>query len=466
MNDIGVVTRAQAFTSAAAKLASASDRLDTEAQHQSKYWEQLASLRSNGWQVSRVPNDTKALVVHFGSAESAPHYRNRGIAALRQDEHGDLILPGQIQVQRPKTLSVTIHRKGRVTGQSILGKEQSTTRSHLEDELVRVQEALFQEELFNEASKEARLLANMGVRARSSSIEFSISDDCSAVVSYTKQRLERQEASQVDDELAEFVSNGLRLMLVAEHQQKHMQRAEHKPPPVSQNSRSTSEYSLLRPVISLLRHHNEIVPLLGLLERYRTSLQLAGINLSVEHQSGPGPGKTPFEVRELRRVVVSQITVVLPSQESVSIKAETHLAAPWFGTLFNSMQYNSQCGSSSCSETSSHKDAIRFLEDVLCRDICTSILRSQEGPSRLQLKSDNPPELLLSDGNDALATLAVSCSGGRVAMSCKRLKEPSKTLVQWNKRDFRITSDHGPQEQIEKGLLNIVHSWIAKLTAQ
>jgi len=465
MNDIAVVTRAQAFTSAAAKLASASDRLDTEAQHQSKYWEQLASLRSNGWLVSRVPNDTKALVVHFGSAEAAPQYRNRAVAALRQDENGDLTLPGQIQVRRPKILSVTIHRRGRVTGRSILERENTSARTHLEDKLVQAQEALFQEELFNEASKEARLLANMGVKARSSSIEFSVSDQCSVAVSYAKQPLERPPESQVDDELAEFVGNGLRLMLVAEHQQRHLQRAEHKPPPMSQNPRSAAEYALLRPVISLLRHHSEISPLLGTVENYKASLQLAGLHLSVEHQSSAHTGLPPFAVQALRRVVVSQTIIALPSQESVSIKVETHLAAPWFGTQFSSMQYSGPCGSSSCAGTSSSKDAVRFLEDVLCRDICTLILRSQEGPDRLRLKSDNPPELLLADGNDALATLAVTCSGARVAISCKGLKGSSKEVAQWNKRGFRITDEDGQLEGTEQGLLEIVRSWVGKLTA-
>ncbi|KAK5943431.1 IMP 5'-nucleotidase [Knufia obscura] len=312
MNDIATVTQAEAFTSAAVQLSRASGRLVTEAQHQSKYWEQLASLRSNGWPVSRVPNDAKALVVHYGSADSGPQYRNRGVAALRQDENGDLTFSGQAESQKPKTLVVTVHRRGKLTGRFALKKEKSSRRSKLEDDLLQAREALFQEELFNEASKEARILANMGVKTRSSSIEIAVSDECSVAVSYARQPLEVPEVSQADDKLAHFVGNGLRLMLVVEHQQRHLQRAEHKPLPMSQNPRPAPEYALLRPITSLLRHHCDIAPLFETLEDYKASFRLAGLHLSVEHQSSDGTESASPALQLLRRVVTSQGLLAVP----------------------------------------------------------------------------------------------------------------------------------------------------------
>ena len=465
VNDIASVTRAQSFTSAAATLASASDHLKTEAQHQTKYWEQLASLRSSSWPVSRMPNDTKALVVHYGSAESGPQYRNRGVAALLQDENGDLTFPGRAQSQKPNILSVTVHRHGRITGRFAIKEVKPATSSKLEDDLLQAREALFQEELFNEASKEARLLSNMGVKTRSSSIEVLVSGQCSVAVSYTKQTFEQTQESQADNEFAKFVGSALRLMLSAEHQQKHAQRAEHKPPPISQNPQPAPEYAVLRPVISLLRHHSEVVPLLEILEDYKKSLQLARLQLSIEHQPERGSESRLSPLQELRRVVSSRTLISLPSEESLSIKVETHLAAPRFGTQFSFMQHSGQCGSSSCAETSSYKHVVRFLEDVICRDICTLIMRSGEGHSHWQLNNKYPPELVLKDGDQSLASLAVTCSDGRVAISCVNLNKPSKESAEWNKQEARMTGKDGQQKQTDQGLLDIVESLTTELLA-
>lgn len=458
MNDIATVTQAEAFTSAAVQLSRASGRLVTEAQHQSKYWEQLASLRSNGWPVSRVPNDAKALVVHYGSADSGPQYRNRGVAALRQDENGDLTFSGQAESQKPETLVVTVHRRGKLTGRFALKKEKSSRRSKLEDDLLQAREALFQEELFNEASKEARILANMGVKTRSSSIEIAVSDECSVAVSYARQPLEVPEVSQADDKLAHFVGNGLRLMLVVEHQQRHLQRAEHKPLPMSQNPRPAPEYALLRPITSLLRHHCDIAPLFETLEDYKASFRLAGLHLSVEHQSSDGTESASPALQLLRRVVTSQVSITLPSEDSLSIRVETHLGAPRFGTHFSSTRYDSECGSSSCAETSSCNDVVRFLGDVLCRDICTLVLRLPGGSGQWQLNNKYPLELLLADGSTSLATLRVACADGRISTSCVDLKKSSKQRVQWNTQEIKVTVNNERQEQANLKLLDIVNS--------
>ena len=467
MNDIAIVTRAQAFTSAAAKLANASTRLDTEAQHQSKYWGQLASLRSNGWPVSRMPNNTRALVVHYGMAESSPQYRNKGIAALRQDDIGDLTFAGQAESEKPKFLSITVHRKGAVTGRFDFRQARPVGRSKLDEDLFQAREALFQEELFTEASKEARLLANMGVKTRSSSIEIQISDECSMALSYAKAPFERQEESQIDGELADFVGNGLRLMLVAEHQHKYLQRAEHKSPPMSPTPRVATEYALLRPIVSLLRHQCETAPLFETLRKYEKSLQQAGLALSFGHSSKNDSRESGWALQALRRAVMSQVIIALPTKQSISIKVETHLAAPRFGTQFNSMQYHSPCGTSFCAETSSHKNVVQFLGDVLSRDICTLILGSEECSNHWQLHSKYPPQLVLAHGNekDRSTTLAVTCFNGRIAISYGNEQDSSKEYAKWDGQEVGTNGKDVQRGQTEKGLLEVVRLWSAKLVA-
>ena len=68
--------RMQRYRTAASALQQASQRLSKDSTDQSQYWQQLAELKATNWPISRLPSDTHALAVHFGSMEASPMFRN------------------------------------------------------------------------------------------------------------------------------------------------------------------------------------------------------------------------------------------------------------------------------------------------------------------------------------------------------------------------------------------------------
>lgn len=462
LNDIAIVSRAQSFQSASEKLASASRRLETEAQQQAGYWEQMATIRSNRWPVSRLPNNDRAIVVHFGSTESSPQYRNKGISILRQDANGDLILPGQISEQQQKVLSITVRRKGLVTGHFRCIRDETTTAHSIEKGLRRARDSLFQEELFNEASKEARGIANMGVKARSSSVEFDISPECSVALNHSSQPFVHFSSSQPDKDLASFVSNNLQLMLIAEHQQRHTLRSQHKPLPLTLNQRPSADYALLRPVIAHLRHHSAISPLLRVIKAYRLSLNQAGISCLSVSEKNDHSNLQNLSLQVLRRAVSSELTFNLPTQKSLRFKAETYLAAPLFGTQFLPIQYEGDCGSTSCAQTSSLGDVVNSLEDALARDIGCYLMQSEKKSSQLNLDQKFPLVLSIVRKEAAQATLAITCKRDTVHLCYTRVKDGVVWKALW--KDSGLVLDPKDEQKITSNTLrDVVDSWIAKL---
>lgn len=418
----------------------------------------MATLRTNGWPISRLPNNDRALVVHFGSAESSLQYRNSGISVLRQDERGDLLLPGQLSIRQQKTLSVRVHRKGQVTGLFHYDHEHNTKDLRIEQNLLRARNSLFHQELFDEASKEARVIANMGVKARSSSIEIEIAPEYSIILRYSLPSSSKSAEVHDDDDLAAFVGTALRLMLVVEHQQKNVQRSQQKPAPLTLNPRPSAEYALLRPVIAHLRHRNIITPLIDIVRQYQKALAFAdvsGLDISEsESHSFDGHG----ELGAFKRPVSSEVFIKLPSQKNLVVRVETYLASPLFGTQISPVTYDSACGSTSSAQSNSLSEIIRFIEDVIAKEVGCRLIQSQQEKSSLVQTKTYPLVLLMKKEEDIRASLAVTCKDGTVYLQCTKRKDRSVLKAQWNQDGFSHIPKIG-QTDATSSLQDLFISW-------
>lgn len=61
--------RLQNFNSAANKLLNAGSRLETEANSETKYWNEVLTVKDKGWKVCRLPREGQALGVQYGFLE-------------------------------------------------------------------------------------------------------------------------------------------------------------------------------------------------------------------------------------------------------------------------------------------------------------------------------------------------------------------------------------------------------------
>lgn len=458
LQDLSVMTRSQSFQNASEKFGSASTRLESEAQKQSKYWEQMASLRSKGWQISRLPHDNRSVVVHFGAADSSQQYRDKGMAYIRQDENGDLFIPGQAEMQTQKVLCVRVHRGFKTTGSFTYRQEPIEGHVKLHQDLLLAREALFMEELFTEASKEARLIANIGVQARSSSITFDLSEDCSVEVAYSSVRSGKSTQRHADDELASMVGNTLRLMLVAEHQQRHVQRSQQAPPPMSQTLRPPPEYVLLRPIINQLRHHQMITPVLDVLKIYKSSLEQAGLHLTYTTECISNQASTHLTLEALKELITTEIKLKLPSETLLSVKVRTHLSPPMFGTQFSTSGYSSECGSCALSPTSSITAMLQTLNDILSRDISCVVLgfiRRTKNQASWHGGDVYPIQLVHEESNVPQLSFVIGCREGKLAVGSLKEGVDSAPRVQW-------AGELSATQQEARSLLDTIGTWITE----
>lgn len=460
--DISFTARAEAFTNASERMRAAADRLSREADRQTKYWQQLARLHTAGWPISRIPQNNRAIVVHVGSAESNPEYRNQGIVALQQDETGDLSFRGAVAIHKRKTLCVRILRNSKVTGEFVCRKDFDRS-TKVEADLLHLRESLFQEELFSEAVKEARAMTNMGVRTRANTIDVDLSEDILVNISYLALQNETLKQLGPDHELAVFVGEALRLMLVAEHQQRYVQRSEQRPPPLSQNARPSIEYALLRPVTAQLRHHNFLMPVLEIMRSYQKSLRRAGLELTVNHDANGEAKSQRTRLSDLRRMVVSKLQLKLPSGALLTLTAETHLAAPRFGTQFCSTEFSSgECGTTVVPQTSSADDVVQCIEDAMARDISSMLLRETLNGPRWEVNSLYPIELLARDQHETESTrVTISCRKGKLGILCRQAGEKQSERIIWDQQTAQVQREDGSKQHITDTLVERLETYIS-----
>lgn len=70
--DISMVSRGwriQNFNGAANKLLQAAFRLETEVTSETRYWNEVLTVKSKGWKISRLPSERQALGVQYGFLE-------------------------------------------------------------------------------------------------------------------------------------------------------------------------------------------------------------------------------------------------------------------------------------------------------------------------------------------------------------------------------------------------------------
>lgn len=460
-DEISTVTRAQAFRTAAEKLTAASKRLEDESQRQAQYWEQMAVLRSNGWPLSRLPSNDRLLVLHFACGESGQYYQGKGAAILRQGESGNLILPGQVDARQQKVLAVTIQRKGVKTGRFVCKPQSETTQLQIETNLVRAKESLFQEELFNEVAREARLVANLGVKVRSSHVEVELYPDCVASISYAVDTHENVQEHGEDQQLAEYINMGLRMMLVAEYEHKRSLRSNYAPQPLIQTPRPPAEYAILRPLLARLKHESTVSTVSKRLEQYEATLERVGVSFSSEHTELIGDQSQPSDaLQELRKIVSTSLKLYLPSGNTTSIVVETYLGPPTFGTSFIQSSYTNACGTIACAQTSSAADVTSFVEDVLAQEIASVVLSLSEQDSPWNYVSQFPLEFQKMGIEGQSDSLRVKCGNGVVSVLSRNLEGRSRSAI-YNQVSARASLDGPQQEETEMQLSELLGRWFS-----
>ncbi|KIW26576.1 hypothetical protein, variant [Cladophialophora immunda] len=367
--------RSEGFQAASNKLAAASARLQTEAERETEYWHQIADLNSKGWSVSRLPRDHKAIGVHFGFAESAPQFRDRGFALLRQAADGSVVLDRQVGLKKSKRIGVFVVRDGVKTGAFDFQTHTSVETTELNRNLNDYRNALFEEELFYEICREARLVANQGITMRSQSVEIDVGGKYHLwLVSSTEQ--EGVPSVNTEDQLiAQFVAVSLRLLLAVAHEQNLIRRSQ-KSPPMTLKTRPTPEYALLRPVLAHLRHRAEAGALWDECKALLRAFKSANLPNTVSTEASTDAVFQSLKI-ETPRTMLSELMlpvktcfrISLTAGRSLQIGLATFLGPPLFGSRYEVSSIDFGLATVPLSRHETRDEALSFVRRMLVLDL-------------------------------------------------------------------------------------------------
>lgn len=330
-------------------------RLEKGIDKETKYWEQVLAVSEKGWAVAKMPQERHTLGVRFGFPESASAFKNRSMAALRSHPDGTVFLDQGTADSRPKVVRVRMQRNGIDSSYLELPKP-LLEDAPIEDVILQVRDTIFEEELWQELNREARILLNYDVRAAGHEIKWPI--DSSRTIVLDLVNLDDEDLtptsppSTVDNNFAEAVSIALRLLLSYAHRQNYRRRSE-APPPISGQKRTTQPYSLLRPIILRLLHQSAEADMNTLLSCITSTLISAGYTppatsyivnptTSVASSSFSSPnsaaqGNANISPESLIERLISSLdgeaTLHLPPHHTLTIRFRT-LAQPYISTSY------------------------------------------------------------------------------------------------------------------------------------
>lgn len=342
--------RMQFLQNSADSLLRAASRLQDNVKRETQYWEQVLSLSEKGWSVCRMRGERHNLGVRYGFSEAYGEFRERGLAALRSDDDGNIVLDKGLG-HDPKALRVHLQEGSRVTGVSKIPALANGSETTLESRIRHARDSLYEEELFHEVVRESRTLASYGVFMDSSTIRFptrlrSLEDDSIPGQHVVVELVSLNEVDEVEtdhesDRYAQAISLAFRLLLSHTHRERLAQRSQ-LPVPMSAAKREAPVAPILRPVMTILQHKFVLDVSNAYLERVTSLLTAASVRCSTSRAS--------FELGAVDRsgsadALVSSLVAPFSSTASLSvftprlnqalefhIKIYTSIAAPVFGS--------------------------------------------------------------------------------------------------------------------------------------
>ena len=278
--------RLRSLQKSADAVLSAANNLNDNVRKQTEYWDQILAISERGWNVCRIPRSQGKLGVSFGFSESSPEFSRRGIAALNANSDGTVVLD-RGGASSNKALRAVLRKDGEIIGVSkvpTIPKDEETT---LEARIRYARDSLFDEELYHEIIRESRTLASLGVGMRGSAISFILktgegnSIDMSLdLVSLDEEGVHITESTHAENDLAQAIVLGARLLLGQSHRDRLKKRSEI-PPPMSDDKKDDRPLlPILRPVMAFVMHRAVLAQLNAYIDKVYKMLHTAKIEAS------------------------------------------------------------------------------------------------------------------------------------------------------------------------------------------
>lgn len=201
------------------------------------------------------------MYMSFNRAIATPRFRDRGLAALRRGEDGTINLDLGTHGANARTLRVRLQERGSTVASAFdIGTVQPDDAS-IEGAVLQARNSLFDEELFHELHREARISINRGIQCINGTIILPLDLDRVVILDLISTD-EKQVATTMeldeprdDEDLPQFIILALRILLCHAHRQNYKRRS-NIPLPLTERRPPRPMCAMLRPILAHFSYHS------------------------------------------------------------------------------------------------------------------------------------------------------------------------------------------------------------------
>ena len=256
----------------------ASVNLNDQVIKERRYWNMINLVLANGEALFRMrdpENNARAIGVKYGYGDSGSNYHDQGLALLRKDNQTGEVsfhpitslnnakIVGKInKFIRVKILS-QIDGDYMLTGQSVFQFDFKSSKQNIINDIEKARFFLFEEDLFYQLIREAKLLVNYNVSIISNKIIIEINNTIIEIESIIYGELNEEELENYYQNISEYSSlnnkkcqlilNYLKLMLCCYYQY-NLKLKQKVPTSLTKWKQSNSHPLILRPLVGNMRH--------------------------------------------------------------------------------------------------------------------------------------------------------------------------------------------------------------------
>jgi mediator of RNA polymerase II transcription subunit 17 len=383
------------------------------------------------------------------------------------DKDGGIILDPNLAL-KPKTLRIRIMEGTKVTGSSQLPVESLGEGLAVEKSIRLARDSLLEEELFYEMSLETRQLLPYGVRLRDSVITV----DAPGTDTSTRQLLidciprgdkipDGQDHTH--DWLTQAIAEVLRLLLTHEHSMRLYRRTQI-PPPLTSRKQEKKAPPLLRTLLAMLHHLQNVDSLFAYLHKVSKTLRSAGLEAPVDtareeslsklrDSLGKSTNKDLSVTDQLldifTRPYTGKATLILPSTQSspieqLSIAVRTVIGAPTFGTEYKLTLPSSlamDLGLSTENRFQTTADTVSYLDWMLSLYVAHRVLKN-EYANRAAVKGAEARVTIASKsskkGPSVKRNITVELREGLLTLQLGDSQAPSRESHSWSGKGDKV----------------------------
>lgn len=256
----------------------ASVNLNDQVIKERRYWNMINLVLANGEALFRMrdpENNARAIGVKYGYGDSGSNYHDQGLALLRKDNQTGEVsfhpitslnnakIVGKInKFIRVKILS-QIDGDYMLTGQLVFQFDFKSSKQNIINDIEKARFFLFEEDLFYQLIREAKLLVNYNVSIISNKIIIEINNTIIEIESIIYDELNEEELENYYQNISEYSSlnnkkcqlilNYLKLMLCCYYQY-NLKLKQKVPTSLTKWKQSNSHPLILRPLVGNMRH--------------------------------------------------------------------------------------------------------------------------------------------------------------------------------------------------------------------